>query len=152
KNKSRPCGTNARTATSKKGQFMKTSITRIDTRTVRKTPRGKAFWPHVVVPDTSFNNRAGVYSIDLELDPRRCADFCTELEELYEAAHLEMLRITHKDELPRENPPWKTNVEGSRVFRFKLKASGVRDDGTVWKAEPPIISDSNGRQFKPDPN
>src|SRR5262249_8901135 len=101
------------------------SLARMDEKTVLKTPVGTAYWPWILNPDVQ-HDPSGVYKIWLSLPPETEPCFLRQMTELYEAA-IEQGRIEkHVTEIKRADPPWTILKDGkTRVFKFKLKASGV---------------------------
>lgn len=103
------------------------------------SPRGIAVYPWLNKPDTKFNE-AGEYRVRLKLEPGQEAD---DFIEKLEAIHAQSVETAKK-----ENPGKKIKVAdlpitedetGAKLVTFKLKASGLRKDGTPFTQKPALF-------------
>jgi hypothetical protein len=117
------------------------------------TPAGIAVYPWLNKPDTKFNPE-GVYKISLRVAATEAAPLLEKLEAKLEEAYAQVTK-----ELTEKNKPTKglkkadLTVEeeenGTVLFKFKMKASGVRKDGSEWSQKPALF-DSKGQPLDED--
>src|SRR5215831_14163248 len=124
------------------------TLTKFDSRTMHRTPRGEAIWPKLVVPETKFD-KCGVYETRVKFSPEDEKTFLAQMEALRQEAYECRLEAEDVDELEQDAPPWRQGKDGRYEFKFKLRASGF-DNGKSWE-DAPKLWDARGEVFTPDP-
>src|SRR5438552_3916802 len=109
-----------------------------DPKTVYTTQSGTALHPRLTDPSSPFK-KGGEYSAQLYFPPDVEAVVLERLKALADLAHRLNCKENFTAELKRAPFPCSENKDGKHVFRFKLTASGVNDDGTSWERHPRIF-------------
>lgn len=135
-----------------------------------QSPTGTFKWPKLTSVDygtKDFPNPDGSYNVRLVFDNATAADLVEELSEFYDEAvvlaeaEFAKLKIETRKKLQKSNG--KTGIAmndlstelydkdteeptGETEFRFKMKASGTRKDGSKWHRVPGIF-DAKGAKF-----
>lgn len=123
---------------------------------IAKSPKGKAMWAKVVMPDTKFDPD-GVYEINLVMDEDdpECKEWCADLEAMIEERVEQELEenASRFKKMPDERPltalPVKEvedqdgNETGELSFKFKLKAVGKNRKGETYTRRP-LVVDAKG--------
>lgn len=123
---------------------------------ISKSPKGKAMWAKVVMPDTKFDPD-GVYEINLVVDEDdpEIKEWCADLEKMVEEKVQEELEANPSrfkkmpDERPLTTLPVKDvedmdgNETGELSFKFKLKAVGKNRKGETYSRRP-LVVDAKG--------
>lgn len=106
------------------------------------TPKGIAVYPWLDKPDTKFQTE-GVYKVGIRLPPEQANALLEKLEAVRDAAYVELAAEARaaaaekaktskakaaaaKMEIIKADLPVEEEEDGSMVFRFKMKASGIR--------------------------
>ena len=121
------------------------------------TPAGVAVYPWLNKADTKFNAE-GVYKISLRLPAAEAGPLLAKLEaerdKAYEAG-LQEWTESHKAKGKKPPPLTKGDLpvdeeeNGTFLFRFKMKASGLRKDGSAW-SQAPALFDAKGQPLDQD--
>lgn len=119
------------------------------------TPKGVAKFPHLTVPQFKVGNNTvdPNYNVTLLLDPNDAATI--ELQEKIVAAHAAGLAAAKKADPKKRYTDMGTDnmfkedttkddegnqiPNGKMAFKFKVKASGQRKDGTAWTFKPALL-------------
>lgn len=121
-----------------------------------KSPKGKALWAKVVMPDTKFDPD-GVYEINLVVDEDdpEIKEWCADLEAMVEERVQQELEENDSrfKKMPEGRPltalPMKEvedqdgNETGELQFKFKLKAVGKNRKGETYTRRP-LVVDAKG--------
>jgi hypothetical protein len=111
------------------------------------TPAGIAVYPWLNKPDTKFEAE-GTYKISLRVAATEAAPLIEKLEAKLEEVYIQKLAEwgeMHKakgkkaPQLIRADLPIDEEEGGTFLFKFKMKASGIRKDGTPWKQQPALF-------------
>lgn len=119
---------------------------------VRMTsPLGTAIYPRLTTPDTKFD-KDGVYSVDLELDPKakETKDFIAALTASADESYAATCKEKGGKKLKRCDLPVKETDEGMVRIKFKLKAKAGNEERS-WDQKP-VIFDSAGTALATPPN
>ena len=118
------------------------------------SPKGTAVYPNLNKPSIKFDND-GVYEIKLRIKKEDCGAFIKEIEGLYEANYKAKCEekgskrkradLPFKDVLDKDTDKPTGEVE----FKFKMKASGTRQDGNRWEQRPKIFDGAGNPMPKP---
>ena len=123
---------------------------------ISKSPKGKAMWAKVVMPDTKFDPD-GVYEINLVMDEDdpECKEWCADLEAMVEERVQQEIEENGAKfkKMPDGRPltalPMKEvedqdgNETGELSFKFKLKAVGKNRKGETYTRRP-LVVDAKG--------
>lgn len=110
------------------------------------TPAGTAEWPHLHAPDTKFDEGGfGNYNTGLILSAQDAQPLIEAVEEI-QAATMQAVK-EDKGKKPKAAPyePYTENEDGTYTFQFKMKAGGVRKDGSTWEMRPKLFDAKGGR-------
>jgi len=115
------------------------------------SPLGTAVYPRLNAPDTKFD-ADGVYSVELELDPKdkAAAAFLTELTKAADAAYTETCKEKGGKKLKRSGLPIKETDDSLVRIKFKLKAKAGNAEKS-W-AQKPVLFDAQGTALETPPN
>lgn len=116
------------------------------------SPFGRVVWANLSKPSTKFDKN-GVYELSLVFDDDKdpqVVDFVKKINEAAEAAKADFVKQdpkTAKFKLCPEIGP-DEDKEGNVIpntirIKTKLKASGVRDDGTTWTDSVTVVDAAN---------
>lgn len=108
------------------------------------TPAGRAVWPHLHAPDTEFDS-AGVYSTGLTLSAGDALPIIEIIQQVQQETEKAVQAETKKKPKAAPYLPYEENEDGTYTFRFKMKASGTREDGTKWENAPALFDAAGGR-------
>lgn len=140
-------------------------MARTSTAIEMRSPRGISIYPKLNKPDTKFDP-AGVYEVKLAMDGNdpQVQAFVRRLEKVRDDKFAELVKqltAEKKAAKAKELKPGKvvtievndeTGDETGRViFKAKMKATGVRKDGTTWTQKPAIF-DAKGTELKNPPS
>lgn len=121
---------------------------------VMTTPKGTAVFPQIVKPTKKFD-KDGVYEIKLRLDKKEDKAFIAAIERHYETNYQSQCEVKGVQELKRADYPFKDVTDkdtgkptGEVEFKFKMKASGVNQEGDKWEQRPKIF-DPAGNPIAP---
>lgn len=99
------------------------------------TPKGKAKYPHVTNPSTTFNPD-GEYSCDLLVSEEVALEFKASIDEIYEAAYKEEKKTQKKPKLKRAPDsmyPIRQDEDGEWFIRGKQPAKKTARSGEVYE-------------------
>ena len=113
------------------------------------SPKGVLVYPHLNKPDIKFD-KDGVWRASLRLNKEDAKPI------------IEMITLAIEENADNEtkkrnktikiaNPPFSEDEDGNFVFNFKLKSSGIRQNGEKW-SQKPVLYDSKGNLFDPQNN
>ena len=107
------------------------------------TPVGIAAYPRLTTPDTKFD-ADGVYSIDLDLDPKvkSTTVFMAALKTAADEAYAQVCKDRGGKKLKRAAFPTKETEDGMIRIKFKLKAKAGNADKS-W-TQKPMLFDASG--------
>ena len=101
----------------------------------------------LVEPDTKFD-QAGLWQVECLIDPEKSAETEEQLTALLERWKNQLKAANPSKKFKLAPLPWEyTEVDGTPYFKIKTKmrAGGVRADGTQWKQRPPALFKANGK-------
>lgn len=117
------------------------------------TPAGVAQYPHLIKPDTKFNE-LGEYKVNLIVGADEAKPLIAELEKsLQDSITLAQEKAKGK-KINTARPPYDLEVDaegnetGNYVFKFKAKANIVTKTGETFKQKV-VIVDAKGKPFTP---
>lgn len=114
------------------------------------SPTGIAVWPKLETPSTQFNPD-GVYECGVKFsDPKVVEEVKKRIQQFRKEAYELKCREEGKAKLRVADPPYTEEDDGSIVIKTKMRASGVKHDGTKWQSRPAIF-DSRGSLIKDIP-
>lgn len=102
------------------------------------TPKGVAVWPHLHAPDTKFD-KAGTYSTKITLEAADAAPVIAAIDEELDKSYEASKAKAKGKKIKKATPSYDENEDGSFTFNFKMKASGVREDGSKWSRRPAVF-------------
>ena len=105
------------------------------------TPAGQLVYPYLKSPDVKFDDD-GVWKTQLRLKGAEAENLKALIDKEVDEAVSEFSEKKNK-KVKRGNAPYKIEEDVSTLFNFKLKASGVRPDGSKW-TQKPVLYDSKG--------
>jgi hypothetical protein len=112
------------------------------------TPVGKAIWPHLNTPDTTFDKDGGIYAVTLRLHASEATELIEEITSVFADNMAKLERETGKKPKAASMPVKDSvdedgNPTGEVDIKFKLKAVG-KSGGDTWEQRPALF-DSSGR-------
>lgn len=110
------------------------------------SPKGTLVYPHLNRADKKFD-KDGVWRASLRL-PKKEAEPLIEMITLAIEENADKETKKRNKTIKIANPPFTEDEDGNFVFNFKLKASGIRQNGERW-TQRPVLYDSKGNLFDP---
>lgn len=112
------------------------------------TPVGKAIWPHLNTPDTTFEKDGGIYAVTLRLPKSEASNLIEEITKVYKDNIKNLEKEKGKKPKPASMPVKDSededgNPTGEVDIKFKLKAVGKSGSDT-WEQRPALF-DSTGK-------
>ena len=113
------------------------------------TPKGSLVYPHLNRADQKFD-KDGVWRASLRLPKKDAEPLMEQITKEIEDNAANETKKRNKT-IKIANAPFSEDEEGNIVFNFKLKASGIRQNGEKW-SQRPVLYDSKGNIFDPQNN
>jgi hypothetical protein len=113
------------------------------------TPKGTLVYPHLNRADQKFD-KDGVWRASLRLVKKDAEPLMNQITKEIEDNAANETKKRNKT-IKIANVPFSEDEDGNIVFNFKLKASGIRQNGEKW-SQRPVLYDSKGNIFDPQNN